>query len=134
MKRVLTRSVLTALLSFIILPGAAPAFSQTTNPVILELVKIGSTWRYFNEASGPGPGWRNPDFADSGWKSGPAQLGYGDGDERTDTGAPSYGVTVYFRHTFEISSNSLPSLLLRLVRDDGAIVYINGQQAVVDNM
>lgn len=104
----------------------------------------GARWRYHTDAMGLGssamtngaPGWsatnwKHPAFNDSTWPEGPAQLGYGEGDEATPI---PYGpdsnykwVTSYYRRTFSISNvPSITNLLLRLKRDDGAIVYING--------
>src|SRR5947209_5223858 len=47
------------------------------------LVPKGATWKYLDNGSDQGSAWRAPDFDDSSWKSGPAKLGYGDGDEAT---------------------------------------------------
>ena len=47
------------------------------------LVPAGSAWRYLDNGSDPGDAWRSPGFDDSAWAWGPAQLGYGDGDEIT---------------------------------------------------
>lgn len=70
---------------------------------------------------------------------GPAQLGYGDGDEAT---VVYYGpddenkfVTTYFRHWFYVGDpGSYPALNLRLLRDDGAVVYLNGTEIFRSNM
>ena len=47
------------------------------------LVAPGATWRYLDSGTNPGTAWRATAFADSTWKSGATQLGYGDGDEAT---------------------------------------------------
>jgi len=103
------------------------------------LVATGSTWRYLDDGSDQGTAWREPDFDDSGWASGPAQLGYGDGDEAT---VVSYGgdpnnkhITTYFRHSFDLADASIfESLTLRVLRDDGAVVYLNGVEVFRTNM
>ena len=41
---------------------------------------MGSTWRYL-DGGVEVPGWTDPAFDDSAWASGPAELGYGDGDD-----------------------------------------------------
>lgn len=70
---------------------------------------------------------------------GPAQLGYGDGDEATvvgyGRGSSNKYATTYFRHIFyaEDASN-FTELALGIVRDDGAVVYINGVEAARINM
>src|SRR5204863_4574307 len=73
------------------------------------------------------------------WKSGRAQLGYGDGDESTVIGYGSNAnnkfVTTYFRRSFNVTNPaSITSLQLQLLRDDGAVVYLNGQEIVRSNM
>ena len=103
------------------------------------LVSGNSVWSYLNDGSNQGTAWRQPGFNDSAWPEGAAELGYGDGDESTFV---PYGpdparkpVTTYFRRTFFVSEPSaLASLKLRLVRDDGAIVYVNGEEVFRSNM
>ena len=48
-----------------------------------ELIARGSTWLYMDDGSDLGTAWRATDYDDSDWRSGPAQLGFGDGDEAT---------------------------------------------------
>ena len=44
-------------------------------------------------------------------------------------------ITTYFRKTFDVADASkVKSLALRLLRDDGAVLYLNGQEVVRDNM
>lgn len=120
------------LLSLWVLP-AAPTSGQTA------LVPAGSDWKYMDDGSNQGTAWREAGFDDDSWSQGQAQLGYGDGDEVTVVG---YGpdpntkyVTTYFRHSFEVDDPSQYSLLqLRLIRDDGAVVYLNGTEILRTNM
>jgi len=103
------------------------------------LVPSGSTWHYLDNGSDQGTAWRAESFDDSAWASGPAQLGYGDGDEAT---VVSYGtdsnnkyITTWFRHAFSVTNTAaIQSLTLRLMRDDGAVVYLNGTEVVRNNM
>lgn len=99
-----------------------------------QLVPTGSTWRYNDDASPPPSNWMTPGFPDGNWPSGLAQLGYGESDEATSL-RPN-GITSWFRHSFEVSDiNDLPNELeLSLVRDDGAVVYINGSEVLRSNM
>jgi hypothetical protein len=100
------------------------------------LVSQGSDWSYLDDGSDQGTVWRQGSIS---WSSGPAQLGYGDGDEVTTV---SYGgnasnkyITTYFRKTFSVSDSSgYSGLTVNLLRDDGAVVYINGQEVVRHNM
>lgn len=95
------------------------------------LILAGSVWKYLDNGSNQGAAWKEPGFSDAGWASGPAQLGYGDGDEAT---VVSYGplsaqkfITTYFRRSFTVANPSAyRALELSVLRDDGAIVYLNG--------
>lgn len=123
--------------SFAILPEGATAPPPPTQP-IASLVGTGEEWRYWYGPSRPG-GWEEPDFDDSDWDSGPAVLGYGDGDEATtlDHGDDESAkpLTAYFRTTFVVPDpGALSRLRLRLRRDDGAVVYLNGTEVMRSNM
>ncbi|MCF7762744.1 MAG: lamin tail domain-containing protein [Verrucomicrobia bacterium] len=107
--------------------------------VVATLVKPGSTWRFLDDGSNQGAIWRSTGFNDSSWKSGPAPLGYGDGDEATvlqfGPNASNKQVTSYFRHTFQVANaGDFSGLTLRILRDDGAIVYLNGVEVMRSNM
>jgi hypothetical protein len=103
------------------------------------LIPAGSVWKYLDNGSNQGGGWRGESFDDSLWASGPAQLGFGDGDEATVVnrgpgGTAGYYLTTYFRKAFTVDDPSpLTSLRLRLLHDDGAVVYLNGQRVVSSN-
>jgi PKD domain/Bacterial Ig domain/Carboxypeptidase regulatory-like domain len=108
-------------------------------PLGQTLVSAGSNWRYLDNGSDQGAAWREPDFNDGAWASGNAELGYGDGDEVTTVGFGPNGsakfITTYFRHTFVVQDASLvTNAILRLVRDDGAVVYLNGTEVFRSNM
>ncbi|GAC1428805.1 MAG: hypothetical protein NVSMB68_00880 [Thermoanaerobaculia bacterium] len=119
--------------------SAAATTAAASGPMNLTLIPMGAIWRYLDNGTDQGTAWRLPSFADGAWKSGAAELGYGDGDEKT---VVSYGpsstnkyVTTYFRGTFTVANPAaLQSVLLRLVRDDGAVVYINGVEVWRSNM
>ena len=112
---------------------AAPAVTGRT------LIVTGSTWRYLDDGSDQGTNWRSTDFNDAAWKSGAAELGYGDGDEKT---VVSYGpsssskyITTYFRYAFTLADPAAYSALqVRLRRDDGGIVYLNGVEVFRSSM
>ncbi len=105
----------------------------------LVLLPFGSTWKYLDNGSDQGTGWTAPAFNDSTWTNGPAQLGYGDGDEAR---VVSYGgsssakfTTTYFRKSFVISNLAdVTDLILDMVLDDGAVVYINGTEVLRTNL
>lgn len=103
----------------------------TTN----EFIGFGYTWDYWDQGGLIGTDWTLADFDTSNWVNGPAQLGYGESDEATilDFGGNSQDkrITYYFRHSFEVGDlSSFAELNLRLLADDGAVVYLNGQEAL----
>jgi hypothetical protein len=103
------------------------------------LVPTGATWKYLDNGADQGTAWRATAFNDSTWPSGPAQLGYGDGDEATTLGfgpdANNKFITTYFRRSFNVTNASLfNGVTLRLLRDDGAVVYLNGVEVWRTNM
>jgi len=117
--------------------------SATSAPVAVvvapRLVPSGAGWRFLDDGSNQGTAWRWPQFNDSGWSNGPAQLGYGDGDEATlisrTNAAGGTNLTSYFRHCFQAGDVAvLTNLVLRVLRDDGAIVYLNGLEVFRSNM
>ena len=96
-----------------------------------------ATWRFLVTPSAPDAAWNQPGFDDAAWPAGPAQLGFGDGDEATVIGfgpdANNKYLTTYFRTTFEAAA--VPdTLTLNLLADDGAAVYVNGVEVVRDNL
>jgi chitodextrinase len=105
----------------------------TTAPPSNSLVKVGSAWRFLSDGSNQGTAWSAPGFNDSGWSVGNAQLGYGDSDESTVI-AP-LGLTSYFRQNFNVTdASTITGLTVRLLRDDGAVVYVNGTEVWRSNM
>ncbi|NRB28267.1 MAG: CotH kinase family protein, partial [Roseibacillus sp.] len=119
-----------------ITPGAQVFQGNTTTE---NLVSTGSTWKYLDNGSNQGTAWRNPGFNDNSWESGAAELGYGDDDEATTLSfGPSSNAkyaTTYFRHSFNATNvDDYTKLTLGLRRDDGAVVYLNGNEVARSNM
>ena len=98
------------------------------------LLRAGAIWRYrkgTSEASSPVTAWRQAGYDDSSWLVGRTSIGYGDGDDVTTLSDMQGSYTsVYLRHEFDIASAAdIPDeLTLRLYVDDGAIVWINGDE------
>jgi hypothetical protein len=123
--------------------------SATTLPVLAtglgtqtgNLFPFGSVWKFFDGGSLPAANWMSPAYDDSGWSAGAGELGYGDGPGGQTT-VVSYGsdadakhMTTYFRRRFTVSdASSLASITGRLIRDDGAVVYLNGLEWFRTNM
>jgi hypothetical protein len=121
-------------LALLVLGSFVPALSHAA-----PIVPFGSVWKYLDNGSNQSNAWRSIDYEDDGWASGPAQLGYGDGDEATEVGygtnAASKYITTYFRQTFMVPDRlAFTNLVLRVIRDDGAIVYLNGVEVFRNNM
>jgi hypothetical protein len=108
----------------------------TTN---VTLNATGSVWSYRDTGEDLGTLWTGLAFADSAWAAGSGPLGYGNGTEAT---VVSWGpdssakyITTYFRRKFNITNPSgFSALGLRLKRDDGAVVYLNGSELFRDNL
>lgn len=115
--------------------GAGSAPGQTTH------VSFGrqTTWRFFDKGAEPNPRWRDNDFDDSAWASGPAPLGYGERGLNTTVGfggdPKARHITTYFRHSFRVARAKDVSQLLFLIRgDDGLIVHLNGKEIIRVNL
>jgi len=118
-------------------------FVVNTNPpaVVTPLIAANSAWRYLDNGSDQGAAWRASGFNDAAWAGGVGVLGYTDGNDQIDT-TISFGpnsankhITYYFRRAFTIGSpDDFTSLLLRVRRDDGVVVYLNGSEIFRDNM
>ncbi len=128
--------------NFIYLPLVAKAYRPTV-PAPVGPPSAGARWKYLDNGSDQRTAWREPNFDDSAWNDGPAMLGYGDPTRqrtRITCGpdpacARNNFVTTYFRHTFTmLDPSTVKSLDLRLLRDDGALVYLNGQEVLRSNL
>jgi hypothetical protein len=124
---------------FVVILAIGLFFSPAAHAADTTLVPTGSVWKYLDNGSDQGTAWRAASFNDSTWASGPAQLGYGDGDEATTVGfgpdANNKFITTYFRRAFNVTNSSLfTNLTLRVLRDDGAVVYLNGVEVWRTNM
>jgi secreted PhoX family phosphatase len=103
-------------------------------------IDTATVWAYRADSVAPPANWNTLAYNDSIWPYGPAQMGYGDGDEATvipfgpnaSNKYPSY----YFRHRFTYNPNvyGIDSLIFNIKRDDGAVVYLNGVELFRSNM
>ncbi len=103
------------------------------------LITLESYWKYLDDGSNLASSWKDLSFDDAGWPEGQAELGYGDDDEHTvidygDDSDQKY-ITTYFRKSFTVADpNAIQNLDVRLKRDDGAVVYLNGNEIIRSNM
>lgn len=100
------------------------------------LLPAGSLWRFDDSGADLKTAWRQADFDDSGWPQGPAPLGYGQVVATELTGGSDPGnrhLTTYFRTTFDVPSDT-EGVEIRIRRDDGAVVYLNGSEVLRTGM
>ncbi len=114
----------------------AVAFTDTTTIV------RGAAWKYFDQGTDQGTAWKELSFDDNTWASGNAELGYADspvttlrqGPDSPTTSVTKF-ITYYFRKQFSIvDASQVIGLRMNLLRDDGAVVYLNGTEVARSNM
>lgn len=112
------------------------------------LMEGGAVWKYLDDGSDQGTAqdgtnwFADPAYDDTLWLEGPAELGYGDDTQgRPEATVVNSGpsrnhfITTYFRRSFNVYDASLyTGLNLRLMCDDGAVVYLNGAELVRSNL
>lgn len=118
-------------------------FVVSTNPppTVTALIAANSTWKYLDTGVDQGTGWSATSFNDTSWATGAGILGYTDGNDQINT-TISFGadannkrITYYFRRAFTVANPAaFTSLLLKTLRDDGVVVYLNGTEVFRDNM
>jgi len=97
------------------------------------LVEVGDTWA-FQKGTGPfsdpPAAWREPEFDDAGWTTGPSPFGFGDvtsGTVLSDM-QNSY-TTLALRKRFEVTEERIDDDYFFLVAyDDGFCAWLNGQE------
>ncbi|MBN2476308.1 MAG: serine/threonine protein kinase [Pirellulales bacterium] len=113
------------------------------------LVPVGSTWRWLHPTDGVDPATTEkafhgkfpaPDYDDSHWQTGQdgggPEGGFGYSDAvGVSIGEPAdgYRKTAYFRCKFKTDA-AMENLVLRLQRDDGVIIYLDGREVARDNV
>lgn len=123
--------------------GSAGSLNYARLHVLEALVATGSVWKYYDGGLNLGTSWRATNYNDNAWLSGPAELGYGDDQEnRPEATVIRYGpnsnskyITYYFRRPFTVADpGQYTNLVLGLMRDDGAVVYLNGDEVFRSNL
>jgi hypothetical protein len=131
----------------ILITGVLDASSQQNalepEPTIMPLTQrieligfdVNSEWKYdINNGDRFGTGWETIGYDDSAWPSGPAGLGLDGSVNAVPIVTPlpysPNSIPVYFRrHFFLPTDTNGVTLSLRHVIEDGAVYYINGQEA-----
>lgn len=99
-------------------------------------------WHYFDSLvpaeRNLGASWRTEEYVETdAWKTGPAELGYGDGDEGAEvadnpdpafnSGAGDKFASYYFRKAVEIPNHhTITGVEISVLYDDAAAFYLNG--------
>ena len=115
-------------------PRIEPAMADVTEETTF--IPITASWRYNQSGENLGTAWRAPEFNDTAWPEGDAVLYRENGalpapkNTELDLGPTTY----YFRTSFELSGALEGQLQLRLLVDDGAVVYLNGVEVHRINM
>jgi hypothetical protein len=98
------------------------------------VLPFGSSWKYLATGPDQGTAWSATGFNDTSWASGTGDLGFKNGNH-TIIPSTTNRVTYYFRTTVNLAAgNPVTALDLSLLRDDGAVIYINGVEVARSNM
>ncbi|ASW73826.1 twin-arginine translocation pathway signal protein [Chryseobacterium piperi] len=91
-----------------------------------------ASWRYKDNNQALVSQWKDTNFDIASWSTGNGPLGYGD---PVTTTINSGLITAYFAKDFIVNLADLSDTMeLGVMRDDGIVVYLNGQEVVRDNM
>ncbi|MBI1840282.1 MAG: lamin tail domain-containing protein [Verrucomicrobia bacterium] len=124
-----------------IMYAAPPRFPLVSRPPVdsnTVILPFDASWKYNNTGADLGDSWKEPGYDDSAWPAGAAPLGTATGNLplALKTPVPANGkTTFYFRTQFNVAAPPANATLqLTTVLDDGAIFYLNGQEARRVNM
>ncbi len=99
-----------------------------SSQIPLTPVDFGHTWRYYDSTDDLGEAWLANDYDDSAWPEGPAQFGYGDGDEATELMDAEPNIpSVYFRTEIDLPEGEYIDAEVTARFDDGVAVWVNGE-------
>jgi len=112
-----------------------PSSKTTTSTLIAKQ----SNWNYLDNGTDQGTAWTTLNFDDSNWKTGNGVFGYSENNITTtiDFGGNSSEkyLTTYFRKHVTINSiKDITNMTLSLMRGDGAVIYLNGNEVFRTNM
>ncbi|WP_051259352.1 fibrinogen-like YCDxxxxGGGW domain-containing protein [Schaalia suimastitidis] len=115
--------------------GDTPEPSEPQDDSERTVIEKGSTWNYWYSDTAVDSMWKDVAFDDTSWAKGPAPLGYGNSVITTSlpTGdVAQRPITTYYRQTFTTEASRKHTLTY--VADDGAVVYVNGQEVSRERM
>ena len=103
------------------------------------LVPARAIWKYLDTGVAPVATWVAVGFNDAAWKTGATPIGYGVGDEASlasfGGNANNKRITTWFRRSFVVGDPAdFYALVLGVRRNDGAVIYLNGQEIYRGNL
>ena len=102
---------------------------QAPQPMIgTNQITAGSSWKYYQEAKEPGPGWKDKVFVETNWTNVKAPLGFG--TPAIATAIPADRKTYYIRKLFSVQAEPTNFLrhTLTVSYAGGFILYLNGEE------
>lgn len=123
------------------LPNSASAVVSIADSPYVLMGLTNQTWKYEQSGTDLGTAWRATNYTDTAWPSGRALLAVEDNgalvpliNTTLSLGTPQRSA-YYFRTTFVLTNDPATiSVVSSNYFDDGAVVYINGQEAFRYNM
>ncbi len=104
----------------------------TTTSAQTVFIPASAIWKYLDNGTNQGTAWRAVSFNDNSWSSGAAELGF---DDSPVTILDDTKIGYYFRKSVNIPNPALfTNFTMKLRRDDGAVVYVNGIEVYRNNM
>ena len=113
---------------------------QAGRPAVIEertLLAVDQVWRFQQSGADLGTAWREPEYSDVNWPSGQGALYVENAELPAPKNTPlTLGRTTYYFRTEFVHDGSTEGLdlAMRLLVDDGAIVYLNGIEILRQNM
>lgn len=97
------------------------------------LISLGEEWNYSYAQGRPDDNWNTNEADYRMWDTGIAPIGYGAPELQTTIDRPQVAadrpVTTWFAKRFEVGNpDNLRDVTLNFIADDGAIVYVNGEE------
>lgn len=113
--------------------------SDAPYPLTQNILPANARWNYSTVTDAQqSADWRQPEFDDSKWASGPGPLGYGNlkvGTKLEQAAAGSRPLVHLFRTRFDLPATEKPAQLLMWLRHrDGAAVFLNGTEIYRTNL
>jgi secreted PhoX family phosphatase len=113
----------------LVLMTASIVQAQTT------IFPLGSSWKFNDNDIALASTWKDANYDTSAWASGNGPLGYGDPVTTVIHNGATGLLTAYFTKDFTVNLADLTNTMeFGIRRDDGIIVYLNGEEVIRDNM